>query len=46
MIQIGCEYVGAIDGDSAVLVDNFHFVPEPATLLLLSLGAVILRKRA
>jgi hypothetical protein len=36
---------GAADIDSAMLVDNFHFVPEPTTLLLLGLGAVMLRRK-
>jgi len=27
------------------VIDNFTYIPEPATILLLSLGAVLLRKR-
>jgi hypothetical protein len=40
-----CLDSGATDVDSAMLVDNIQFIPEPTTLLLLGLGAVMLRKK-
>jgi hypothetical protein len=40
-----CLDSGATDVDSAILVDNIHFITEPATFLLLGLGAAMLRKK-
>ena len=40
-----CLDSGATDVDSAMLVDNIQFIPEPTTLLLLGLGFVMVRRK-
>jgi hypothetical protein len=44
--DIGIFFGGSVaHGSGALAVDNFGTVPEPATMLLLGLGAVLLRKK-
>lgn len=37
--------ISRLDGNQAFSIDDFRFVPEPATLSLLGLGGLLLRRR-